>query len=305
MKIQQKRVRNLSLIKKVEGGKKIRVAVTNLEGKKNILSKLGFSDELYIGETLLPGDVGPVSRKNANGDYIIHRDRPKEKHSRMIEWTYKQWSGKGETKEVTDSTEIEYERYQRTFIPPKGIEFAIMEKDDEKILVSPEFKVGNEEDEELVLAINILLEAFGECEVVDTHNNPILLPKVIRLNWEVLPKGKYPWKIQKERLELFLNKANGNNRAVIEKRIEEINKYKPDFIAVGTAGFGGYIVLGFDDKNLYVLESIKVNNATYILKNDWESISMLTKSEILDNNLHKARIIHDRYWYREIAKLLA
>lgn len=305
MKIQQKRIRNLSLIKKVEGGKKIRVAVTNLEEKKNMLRKLGFSDELDIGETVLPGDVGPVSRKNANGDYIIHKDRPKEKHSRMIEWTYKQWSGKGETKEVTDSTEIEYERYQRTFIPPKGIEFTIIQKDDEKVLVSPEFKVCNEEDEGLILTINILLEAFGECEVVDTNYNPILLPKAIRLNWEVLPKGKYPWKTQKERLELFLNKANGNNRAVIEKRIEEINKYKPDFTAIGNGGFSGYVIIGFEDKNIYVLESVQVNNATYIVKNDWANISRQTKSEIVNNNLHEARIIHNKNWYKEIEKLLA
>lgn len=304
MRIEQKRVINLSKLNVIQEGKKIRISVNKLEDKKTMLKKLGFSDELNIGETVLPSVIGPASRKNANGYYIIHRDKPKEKHSRMIEWTYKQWSGRGDTIEVTDSTAVEYERYPRTFILPEGIEFTIAMKNDDKLLISPEFEIGYD-NEKVKMAINVMLEAFGSCEILDSDNNPILASKTIRLNWDILPKGEYPWEVQVERLKPFLNKSKGKNKAVIERRLEQINKYNPDFTAIGNAGFGGYIIHGFVSRNIYVLESIEVNNATYILNSDWKTISMLTKSEILNNNFHKARVIHNKYWYKEIVKILA
>ena len=156
---------------------------------------------------------------------------------------------------------------------------------------------------EIIAAVNVILEIFGECEIFDVANNPMVSPKVIRLNWELLPKGKYPWEKQKERMEPYFKRAQGTNRAVVEKRIEEINKYAPDFTAIGTGGFGGYVVHGFEDLNMYILESVQVNNATYVLKNDWESISQLTKSEILNNDLHDARLIHNKNWYKDLEEL--
>jgi hypothetical protein len=51
------------------------------------------------------------------------------------------------------------------------------------------------------------------------------------------------------------------------------------------------------------LESVKVNNATYVLRNDWESISQLTKAEILNNDLHETRIVHNKNWYSNLAEL--
>lgn len=305
MVIKQKKVINLSKLKTIKPGTKIRVAATYLDNKLNRLHILGFSKNLEIGERVLPSVIGPATRKNAEGYYIIHKDRKKEKHSRMIEWTYNQWAGRGETTEVTDSTSIEYERYPRTIIPPVSIEFVIVEKDCSKIVVSPVFELNEANKNRILMAINVLLEAFGECEILNINNNPIFMPQVTRLNWEILPEGKYPWKIQKNRLEPFFEKAKGTNRQVIEKRQEQINKYNPDFTAVGTGGFGGYVIHGFIDKDLYVLESIQVNNATYVLRGDWESISQLSKAEILNNKLHEARIIHNKQWYFEVAKLLA
>ena len=253
----------------------------------------------------MPSVIGAVTRRNAEGSFIVHTDRNKEKHSRMIEWTYKQFAGRGETKVVTDSTSRDYERYPRTFVPPQSVEIMIAEKDSSKIVTSYEFNFISENEEIIIHTINVFLEIFGECEILDADKNPIIAPEARRLNWEILPKGKCPWNTQKQRLEPFFKKAKGTNRQVVEKRLETVNKYEPDFTAIGSAGFGGYIVHGFVDKNLYVLESIQVNNATYILKNDWESISQLSKSEILNNDLHEARAIHNKQWYQSIAKLLA
>lgn len=83
-----------------------------------------------------------------------------------------------------------------------------------------------------------------------------------------------------------------------------INECNPDFIAYGRSGFRGYIVFGFCKKNLFILESIFPNNATYIFESDWEGLSKLTKSEILNHNLQKGRLIHNANWPTEFEKYM-
>lgn len=83
---------------------------------------MGFSSELKPGETVLPSPkMVPVSRRNAEGSYIIHKDQPMETAYRTVEWTWKQWAGRGETVEVSDFVDVPYKRYPRTFVPPYGI----------------------------------------------------------------------------------------------------------------------------------------------------------------------------------------
>ena len=78
----------------------------------------------------------------------------------------------------------------------------------------------------------------------------------------------------------------------------------PDFVAYGRSGFKGYAVFGFTERNLYILESVMPNNATYVLENDWETISQLSKAEILSQELHKARIVHSENWQKNFDKIM-
>lgn len=301
MIINQKRVRGVSKLKGIEVGTKIRVVVKNPENDR--LIQMGFGEEVSVGHCILPGIIGPASRLNANGKYLVRKDLPKETCWRMVEWTYKQFAGRDSFKEVTDSTNVPYLRYQRTIIPPHSIEFSIDKEGGIRVLTSPEFIFGTD-DEKIILAINVMLESFGYCEILSDGFTSSVKAGFIRLNWNVLPKGKYPWKIQKERIKPFLEKAKGSNRKVIDKRLEKINSKAPDFTAIGDGGFSGYLVHGFSEKGLYVLESVEVNNATYVLAHDWEGISKLTKAEILKSEAHVHRVIHSPSWYEKIDEIL-
>lgn len=305
MILKQKRIRNLSKLSGIKEGSKIFVAKVLLENTEKLAQKIGFSKKLEIGEIVLPKVIGPVTRRNAEGVYIIHKDKEKETCVRMVMWTRKQWAGRGRTEEVTDLVDVPYKRYPRTFVPPNSIELKIVEKNGSKFIVSPEIEFSIDNKNLIIHVVNLFLEIFGECEILDSNTEPIQFNKVIRLNWEVLPKGKYPWEIQKKRIEPFLKKSKGKNREVIEKRIEKINEYSPDFTALGRAGFNGYIVFGFERKNIYILESTKINNATYVLENNWKTLSQLSKAELLQNNLHKYRIIHNKRWFEDIENILS
>lgn len=49
-------------------------------------------------------------------------------------------------------------------------------------------------------------------------------------------------------------------------------------------------------RNLFVLESIFLDNATYVFGSDRETISQLSKAEIISGGFQKDRIAHDRRW---------
>lgn len=297
----QKRIRNLSKLSGIKAGTiiipMIKIHYTNIE----ILKNIGFTEQLEIGESVLPKKIGSVTRFNADGGYILHKDRPKETYFIMREWTYKKWVGGGNTEEVTDWVDVPRKRYQRTIVNPMAMELVIS-KDHfgNKIVSMPEIIFDESKSKTIIHEINMMLEIFGQCEITDINMDSILKPKLKRLNWSILPKGKIPWVKRKEQLNTFIKQARGKNSLVVEKRLEALNEYKPDFVAVGNAGFSGYLVLGFENRNLYILESTQVNNATYILENGWEEISQLSKAEILNNHFHKNRIIHTKEWFGEI-----
>ncbi len=92
---------------------------------------------------------------------------------------------------------------------------------------------------------------------------------------------------------------------MVENRLETINNYGPTFVAIGDGGFHGYVIFGFPEHGLFLLESSFEGNATYVFGERWEALSQLTKKEILAGNLQTARVIHRAVsWHGEIRQML-
>lgn len=307
MLIKKKRIRNVEFLSNLNG-KMIKMGVFLDKDKYSIAQRIGFSTTLSDGETVLPSIIGPVTRRNADGYHLIHRDQPKETWYRTIEWHWKQWSGRGETEEMSDYVDVSYQRYPRTFILPYAIELTITTnlRNDIKYITSPTYNCDtNTQRSEILHVINLFLEIFNECYILYENLEDIIIPKLERLNWDILPPGEYPWEKRYEQVKPFIEKAKPGNQSIVKHRIEYINSFSPNFVAIGKAGFSGYLVMGFDRLNLYVFESVYTNNATYIFDGNWKKISQLTKKDILTQDLQKERIIHRvSSWNERINKLL-
>ncbi len=294
MIIKKKKIRNVEKYIRLNDVKNIRligVKVTNENINKAI--DIGFSKELTIGEEILPREVGAVTRFNSRGKELVNKN---EKEFRNIYRPYhiKDWHGQyhdGIAHEVRECN-------KKIYIKPCQVEFKIVKKDKEKYIIAKEI-----EEDNLKHILNLFLEIFGECEIIYENEN-IDYGKTIRLNWKVLPKGKYPWEKLYPYVKEKLENIKKTNRLIARKNIETIAKYNPSFVAIGEAGFFGYIIYGFEKSNKVILESMEVDNATYILKDDWEEISKMTKAEILQNSLHEKRVIHTKNWETEIEKVI-
>ena len=305
MFLKKKRINKLSCLSWIEQGQKVIIALGDAIRFKDKLVNLGFSGELKEGEKILPAIINPTTARNAEKFYVVDKTKPKEPYSQTLWWTRQEWAGRGETREVTDFVSIPRKRYPRAEYAPYSIELILKYDEENSLLVITEpieFCLQNEKM--LINTINIFLTVFGECDVLAEDFTNILPTQVIRLNWEVLPSGEYPWeRVQKDLEKISEHKGKTAKRMLLDK-CEYINAYHPDFRAYGKSGFNGYVIFGFEKRKMYVLESVYTNNATYIFGDDWEHLSQLSKAEILKDGLQDVRLIHNDNWKHDIDEIL-
>jgi hypothetical protein len=306
MIIKQRRIRNLNNhLGFLEPGAQIVIGIRDPDQYMVLLRRMGFVDGPEVGASILPApEFGPISRFNANGKNIIHRDQPMETAYRSVQWHWTECHGQNRV-EQSDWRDVSYQRYPRTFVPPPSIEFTISARNDGGcVLASPPLAYAEENRDRLVHVINLFLEIFGQCEVFDHHLDQHINAPLRRLNWVVLPEGRWPWEKLEPRLEPIIRAEPDGNQPLIRDRLQTVSKYDPEFVAVGRGGFSGYVIFGFPQKSLFVLECMHINNATYVLGEGWEKLSQMTKAEILDEHLHEARLVHLQGWHGRLERLL-
>jgi hypothetical protein len=306
MLIRGTRIRSLARhMRGVPAGAPVVVALTDPGRFARRLTAAGFTERLEPGETVLPAPIGPTTRFNAEGGYIVHKDQPMETAYRQIEWTWTEFRGRYDREEVSKIVDVPYKRYPRTFVPPPSTELKVaLRIDESKLIVTDALRYEPAHHDELLHNINLFLELFGEAETLTENLDGYIVADLRRLNWSLLPPGEHPWPRLRSHLEAHVDRAPAGNRPVLLHRLETVNSFGPTFTAIGQAGFAGYIVFGFPDKDLYVLESLYYGNATYIFGESWERLSQMTKAQILDGHLEKHRLIHREGWDKAVRQLL-
>lgn len=297
MRIAHKRIRIVeNYLTGIAQGAKFYVGISDLNHFANQLAQIGFGN-IIIGQQVLPTVIGRITNFNANGGHSIIRNQPKETVYRESE--IKDWHGNYHT------VYIPYQRFRRQPIPAPNVELTIQNgANNNPLLISPILMNNAQSMANAKHIVNMFLEIFGECEILQDNLLPAFNVQVTRLNWNVLPAGNYPWQVLQQRVQGVINAAPQHRRNIIQRRIVKLSSFTPNFVAVGTAGFRGYMVFGFDNKNFFILESIYTGNATYVLGQNWQQISQLTKEQIITQNLQQQRIVHTQNWDIQIDNLL-
>lgn len=306
MIITGRRIRNLALhLGSIPEGQRIVLGVAGLDRFADQINQFGFPENPDDGTTVLPPpSFGPVSRFNAEGKYIIHRDQEKETVYRQVEWHWKEWNGRYETTERSKIVDVPYQRYPRTFVPPPSIELMIITDNfGDHFLITQEIEFTATNHQRILHIVNLLLAIFGECHILGSQFENFAMPQVRRINWRILPPGKRPWSQLVEELRPIIEQEPQNKQPVIIHRLQTVNAYNPDFRAIGTGGFNGYVVFGFPERHMFILECVRYGNATYVFGDDWETLAQMTKAEILDENRQRARLIHLQGWEEHLKGL--
>ncbi len=282
-------------------GEKYILGVSDPEGFGKVIGQLGFSEPLNPGDSVLPDvSYGKWTAENALGWTEVHRDQPMETYYQTREWTWRMKRG-WDYEEESKIVDVPHKRYPRTVHPPLALELQVCASSSgDNMIVLPEFEKGREDERTIKTAVNMLVEIFGRCEIFSTNLETILKSPIKRLNWRLLPPGRRPWEQLKKELKAIAVTKGGYRDSVVSRRFEVLNRYGPEFYAVGQHGFTGYVVFGYPQHNMFILESNRLGNATYVLGKKWEQLSKLTKRELISGGLHDHRIVHRADWESHI-----
>ena len=237
---------------------------------------------------------GITSRKNVDGYYVVEKSLPKEERFiRTIYWEWQLYNGDWQS----DYKDIYKECYPKTYYEPFGIEMFLRKNKTGKEIIVTE----SSNDIDIRNIINLYLEVFGYCEILDENLNSLLTDiKYIRRNWEILPPDV---KIEIKRTRAHKKEESERKRKDYDQvRLDTLEEYNPIERNIGKNGFQGYYAYVFE--KICVLESPVYGNATYIVDREgWEKSSMETKRELIGNKKFLKRIEHDSKWFNEIKKL--
>lgn len=261
---------------------------------------LGLDKLRQDGDAILPSNVGKISDFNISGKEVKRRDLPMIKKAIPTYRTWKDWHGQehsGVQHRIMDVYPID-------FIQAPTERIILKKIDDDLYLATREIDFDTEGETAILHLANLFLECFGYFRIFDIAVHKIADIPIRQLQWEVLPPGKYPWNEAKGYVEPHLQRLTPSAKGVIEHRMRLLSQYEPDFLATGRGGYSGYFVYGFANKQAYFLESIHLNNATYVFGHDWEELSSLSKDEIINGEFEHERIIHDGRWDYKVRQLL-
>lgn len=305
--IRLKRVRKIERhLGGVPEGAEFRLLVRIAPEDASRLERAGFDQALLQdGDAVLPAAIGPATRLNAEGRWLARRDLPKElRYITTVMWRRMQWAGR-DREEHESAVDVHRKCYPRELVPPTGFELTWRVQDGTAFLLSPIFRRQPEALDAIKAAMNVVLEIFGRCELINADLDWIPPTPIRRVNWRMLPAGQHPWPRLERHLEGALRRTPERVGAVIMDRQQEILGHGPDAMFVGVGGFADYVAYEFRSCGVVVLESIRPGNALYVFGEDWRQVSAMTKAEVLAGGRHLERIIHSEGWQARLSAALS
>ena len=173
--------------------------------------------------------------------------------------------------------------------------------------------------ENIIHQINSEIEKYIQLEKIDPHleyskevvdhlkdsKNRIFAGSkqkmvVKEIFWDLLPQGE--WKT--EGLIKTFKGYGWSKDEFDESRLTQIIKIlKPTSCYIGKEKFQGYVVFGFDLSEKVVLECPKYGNAIYVIEDDWQEITKLSKWEA--RQLSQVTVIrHSNTWFERLKENL-
>lgn len=265
-------------------------------------------DNVSFSERLVPKSaVGKYSYWNLHGREIVRRDLPMVAKTYSVEVpNYGDW--------YNGSHEVLWTRdvYQRDFLPPKAVELSIsLLKNESGKDSNFLFKFCVEEvldrtavdfSESLLWNLNLLQENVGNVDIFRRDADHTEYQQTISVYWEILPPGEGD-----ETLEKILSKFRQPTEEVKQRlmaRYRLLESLNPVAYISGTSGFQRYFGAKFQH-DLIVFENLEYGNAIYVMFEDWEELSKLSRLELLKHHRPSfIRIIHRPGWEEVLKRLV-
>lgn len=289
------------------------VKAKQVDIEADVYSALGLTVENGVlkitGAFRADANTGKYSKINAQGRTVTRKDLPKRpKTFDLGERPYfGDWSKGSFTLYATRDV------YQKQFLGPndKTISVSLLSESDSasgkvfniKVVVdevldkaSPTFRT------DLLFNLNLLQELVHRHDVFSADATSADYLRTLVLDWEIFPPGER---------EDDLQRIMGSYRNVtpelidqVQQRYDVIMSTNPEQILIGLSGIRRYFGAWYSD-NLVAFENLDYGNAIYVLYENWQMLSQLSRVELL-NRLEQdyERIEHRSGWNVKFKELI-
>lgn len=276
-------------------------------GKLSHLGVILTPEGLQVPKTIIPPeDQGKYSNRNINGFEIIRKDLPKETHYNNIESP--NW---GDSYNGTHTVNLPYKKYPRDFYPPRELEILMNCNDNQPNLDNYiiTFRIQevldksiNGFDKTLFEDLNLLQENIGYFGVESSDTTLDKYLSSLNVSWEILPPGTVDETIER----LFRGKTpTEQQKNVTAERYKFFLSLKFKNLVFGKSGLRRYFGALLED-DLVVFENIEYGNAVYVLFNDWQNLSTLSRVDLMSGKYGDSfeRIVHIGDWEEKVKAIV-
>lgn len=260
---------------------------------------------LTCPEVIYPEKLsGIYARRNRNGIVWILKNLPK------ITKTYSFESPNfGDPDKGYHTTYWDRKVYQRRLEPPRDWELAltVISHDEEHVRIKVAIKTildRNHPDfrNDLFFAVNMLQEQCRDCHVFDAAVTNEELARVTTVGWEIFPPGTMDRTISE--ITKRLRNPTPERQHEIQMRTDVLNRLHPTEYILGSGMNSRYFGAKFGE-NIVVFENVDYGNALYILFDNWQEISQMSRIDILKRHERDyIRIIHKYGWEKALKRKL-
>lgn len=282
----------------MEPGNDLHIGILWEDYAKNpALQEYGLPTTFTEGREVLPSANGGTTKANQHGRKV--RTQPEQKTTRTVHISYFR---------KKDGAHISYNRDFNVYVTELASQYDMKfifktNEHGQQVVVSPRLHFSDENDTNLMNthAINLFLEVFGDYEVFDKDLNPAIR-FTRKYDTEFLKKGTLTVTGVKELIEAAdKHLRNPTESKAFAKRLFTFIEYHPKERGKTPLGFYGYIVFGFPNRGIVVLESMYKGHATYVFdESNYEEVATKTKQEVYKEHLYKERFVHTDDWEKRI-----
>lgn len=253
-------------------------------------------DEEWIG--LPPVSKGRWSKWNISGREIVRRDLPKVYRSWTIEAPDFQGGG-------THSVSFYKEVFQKQRLYGQQIEAAVTRRDEPRdslvgtVLLTLQAPYDEDAEEAYLYAASLARTWFGSATPYGLDEAGIPEIPDQSMTWEFLPDGTIE-DVREAVERKFGGSVTPREVDIMIDRLEKVRSLGPEQRLVGTSGLQRYIGYMFGD-DFVAFENPRVGNALYLMYGDWESLSQMSRSQLLASRDGEFdRIIHSPRWFEKL-----
>lgn len=261
--------------------------------------------ELVCPEIIYPEDLsGLYARRNRNGIVWALKNLPK------ITKIYSFESPNfGDPNKGYHTTYWSRKVYQRRLEPPRDWELSlsVIRQDEEYVRIK--VAINNILDrhhsdfrKDLFFAINLLQEQCRDCHVIDISVTDEELARITTVGWEIFPPGTMDRTLSE--ITRRLHSPTPERQHEIQLRVNVLNLLHPTEYILGRGMNSRYFGAKFGE-NIVVFENMDYGNALYILFDNWQEISQMSRIDILKRHERDfIRIIHKDGWEKALKRKL-